>query len=125
MPFACYEIVWLRRVFSELGFLQSSPAPLHVDNTSAIQITENPIFHEQTKHIQVDCHSIQEAYNDHIIPLPRVYGSSECRYLHQGLIKNSSSILSGQNAASEYPSINLKGGIRANQAMEPNMVHDL
>lgn len=72
MTSACSEIVWLHRVFSELGFLQSSPTPLHVNNTSAIQITENPIFREQTKHIQVNCHSIQEAYNDHVISLPHV-----------------------------------------------------
>ncbi|XP_068667711.1 uncharacterized mitochondrial protein AtMg00810-like [Aristolochia californica] len=39
-------------------FPQTSPTPLHADNTSANQIAANPIFHEWTKHIEVDCHSI-------------------------------------------------------------------
>ena len=55
---ACSEIIWLRGLLTELGFSQYQPTPLHADNTSAIQIAANPIYHEHTKHIEVDCHSI-------------------------------------------------------------------
>jgi hypothetical protein len=58
---ACFDIVWLHGLLAKLGFSQSDSTPLHVDNTSAIQIAANPIYHERTKHIEVDCHSIQEA----------------------------------------------------------------
>ena len=57
---------------AELGFPQMEPTPLHADNTSAIQITANPVFHERTKHIEVDCHSIREAYDAHVISLPHI-----------------------------------------------------
>ena len=58
MSSACSEIVWLCGLLAELGFPWFQPTPLHADNTSAIQIAANPIFHEPTKHIEVDCHSI-------------------------------------------------------------------
>ena len=72
MSAACSEIIWLRGLLSELGFSQSQPTPLHADNTSAIQIAANPVYHERTKHIEVDCHSIRDAYDRRIITLPHV-----------------------------------------------------
>ena len=72
MSSACSEIVWLRGLLGELGFPQIEPTPLHADNTSAIQIAANPVFHERTKHIEVDCHSIREAYDAHDISLPHI-----------------------------------------------------
>ena len=72
MSTACSEIIWLRGLLTELGYSQQHPTPLHADNTSAIQITANPVYHERTKHIEVDCHSIHEAYDHQIITLPHV-----------------------------------------------------
>ena len=72
MSLACSEIIWLRGLLAELDFSMTDPTPLHADNTSAIQITANPVFHERTKHIEVDCHSICEAYDARVITLPHV-----------------------------------------------------
>ena len=69
---ACSEIIWLRGLLSELGYLQATPTPLYANNTSAIQIAANLVYHERTKHIEVDCHSIREAYDLKIITLPHV-----------------------------------------------------
>jgi len=67
MSAACSEIIWLRGLLAELGFSQFDPAPLHADNTSVIQIATNPVYDERTKHIEVDCHSIREAIENHVI----------------------------------------------------------
>jgi hypothetical protein len=72
MSAACSEIVWLRGLLAELGFSQSDSTSLHADNTSAIQIATNPVYHERTKHIEVDCHSIREAMDNRVISLPHV-----------------------------------------------------
>ena len=60
MSTACFVIVWLYGLLEELGFPQTTSTPLHADNTNAIQIATNLVFHESTKHIEVDCHSIRD-----------------------------------------------------------------
>jgi hypothetical protein len=72
MSSACSEIIWLRGLLGKLRFPQVEPTPLHADNTSAIQIAANPVFHERTKHIEVDCHSIREAHDTRVISLPHI-----------------------------------------------------
>ena len=72
MSTACSEIVWLRGLLEELGFPQTTSTPLHADNTSAIQIVTNPVFHERTKHIEVDFHSIRDTLESRVLSLPHI-----------------------------------------------------
>eukprot|EP00268_Persea_americana_P023933 TRINITY_DN23456_c1_g2_i1.p1 TRINITY_DN23456_c1_g2~~TRINITY_DN23456_c1_g2_i1.p1 ORF type:complete len:118 (+),score=12.97 TRINITY_DN23456_c1_g2_i1:25-354(+) len=72
MSSACSEILLLRGLLTDLGFPKTLAAPLHADNTSAIRLTENPVFHERTKHIEVDCHFIRDEYDRDVISLPPV-----------------------------------------------------
>ncbi|RDX66963.1 Copia protein, partial [Mucuna pruriens] len=49
---ACSKIIWLHGLLIKLRFPQAQPIPLHAENTSAIQIATNPVYHEQMKHIK-------------------------------------------------------------------------
>ena len=48
------EIVWLRWLLADFGISCDVATPLLCDNTGAIQIANDPVKHELTKHIGVD-----------------------------------------------------------------------
>ena len=52
------ELIWLRWLLQDLGVPTSSATPNYCDNRSAIQIARNDVFHERTKHIEIDCHLV-------------------------------------------------------------------
>uniref|UniRef100_A0A2N9EWS2 Protein kinase domain-containing protein n=1 Tax=Fagus sylvatica TaxID=28930 RepID=A0A2N9EWS2_FAGSY len=53
------ELLWLRWLLQDLGVSTSSATPIYCDNRSAIQIARNDVFHERTKHIEIDCHLVR------------------------------------------------------------------
>jgi len=56
MASTCFEIVWLLALLKGLGLSNLTPVTLYYDNQDALHISANPVFHEHTKHIEVDCH---------------------------------------------------------------------
>ena len=50
------ELVWLRWLLANMDAPQLTATPLYCDNRSAIYIAHNDVFHESTKHIEIDCH---------------------------------------------------------------------
>ena len=53
------ELLWLRWLLKDLGMSTSSATSLYCDNQSAIHIAHNDVFHERTKHLEIDCHFIR------------------------------------------------------------------
>ena len=66
------EILWLRKLMNELGFPQDKSSSLHCDNKAAISISENPVQHDRTKHVEVDMHFIKEKSEKNIVSLPYI-----------------------------------------------------
>ena len=57
--FVC-EIMWLHQLLMEVGIETSVPTNLWCDNQTALHIASNPVFHERTKHIEINCHFVRE-----------------------------------------------------------------
>nr|CAN71090.1 hypothetical protein VITISV_037135 [Vitis vinifera] len=60
MALATCELIWLKHLLRELRFGKDEQMKLIYDNQAALHIASNPVFHERTKHIEVDCHFIRE-----------------------------------------------------------------
>ncbi|XP_026458766.1 uncharacterized protein LOC113359327 [Papaver somniferum] len=50
------ELIWLRWLLCDMRVQLSTSTPVYCDNKATIQITHNDVFHERTKHIDIDCH---------------------------------------------------------------------
>ena len=55
-----FHAVWLRNLLKELSMTQEEPTKICVDNKSAIALAKNPVFHNQSKHIDTRYHWIRE-----------------------------------------------------------------
>ncbi|KAG7530454.1 Reverse transcriptase RNA-dependent DNA polymerase, partial [Arabidopsis thaliana x Arabidopsis arenosa] len=54
------ELMWLKALLKDFGIDTPKPITMHCDNQAAIHIASNSVFHERTKHIEVDCHKVRE-----------------------------------------------------------------
>ena len=72
MAIATCEVVWLRWLLADMGVYISRPTSLYCDNESAIMIAKNSVFHERTKHIEIDCHFTRHHLQKGTISLPYV-----------------------------------------------------
>jgi hypothetical protein len=56
---AC-QVVWLRRLLSELTSVEARPPALKVDNKPAIALSKNPVLHDRSKHIDIKFHFLRD-----------------------------------------------------------------
>ncbi|KAJ0568794.1 putative RNA-directed DNA polymerase [Helianthus annuus] len=54
------EILWLRWLLKELNVEQNNATQLFCDNLAVKHIANNPVFHERTKHVEMDCYFVRE-----------------------------------------------------------------
>jgi len=54
------ELVWILGLMKEIGCEVTLPVSVFSDSKSAMQIAANPVYHERTKHIDVDCYFVRE-----------------------------------------------------------------
>ena len=56
----CTEAVWLRKLISDLFDQTPESTIIYCDNQSCIRLSEHPVFHERSKHIEIKYYFIRD-----------------------------------------------------------------
>ena len=69
---AAKEVIWLRRLLSEIGFPDHDATTILMDSQSAMAIAKNPQYHDRMKHIDVKYHFLRRKIEEEEIELEYV-----------------------------------------------------
>ncbi|KAK2390516.1 putative mitochondrial protein [Trifolium repens] len=77
LSFASCELQWLVYLLTDLNVQCAKPPVLYCDNQSALHIAANPVFHERTKHLEIDCHFVREKLQQGVFKLLPIHTKSQ------------------------------------------------
>ena len=69
---ASREAMWLRKLLSDLFSSELEPTVIHCDNQSCINLTENLVFHDRSKHIEMRYHYVRDMVQKNILSIQYV-----------------------------------------------------
>ncbi|KAL0297759.1 UNVERIFIED_CONTAM: Retrovirus-related Pol polyprotein from transposon RE1 [Sesamum radiatum] len=61
------ELSWVVYLLHDFGITVPTPIPFLCDNQVALHIVNNPVFHERTKHLEIDCHIVRDKFKSGLI----------------------------------------------------------
>jgi len=50
------QLEWISHLMHDFGIPPKFPIIMHCENKAVQHIATNPVFHEHTKHLNIDCH---------------------------------------------------------------------
>ena len=62
-------VKWYVQVLTEMNYTVRAPVVVHVDNQSAMRMSENDIDHDRSKHIDIKHHFVRELINNKEVAL--------------------------------------------------------
>ncbi|KAJ0860964.1 putative RNA-directed DNA polymerase [Helianthus annuus] len=74
---ATCELIWLKNLLFELNIDCKLPMQLSCDSQAALAIAANPVFHERTKHFEIDLHFLREKVGNGVISTIKVDSESQ------------------------------------------------
>ncbi|GJX15713.1 ribonuclease H-like domain-containing protein [Tanacetum coccineum] len=71
------EVIWILNFLKDLKIENLLPVNLHCDSNSAIKIAANPVFHERTKHLEIDLHFVREIFLKGVVKTVKVDSANQ------------------------------------------------
>lgn len=62
-----HEGIWIQKLLTELKIDTQNLVKMFCDNQTTIDIAINPVHHDRTKHIEIDCHLISKKVNSNTV----------------------------------------------------------
>ena len=56
----CTQVLWMKKTLEDIQVKYDEPIPILCENTSAINISKNPVMHSKTKNIPIMFHFLRE-----------------------------------------------------------------
>ena len=66
------EVVWLRKLLYDLFDLKLDATCIYCDNQSCVKFSENLMFHDKSKHIEIKYHYIRDMVQREVVKLQYV-----------------------------------------------------
>jgi hypothetical protein len=64
----CNQLLWMKTLLCDYGFTQDTMI-INCNNTSAINISKNPVQHSRTKHIDIRHHFLRDLVESEVVSL--------------------------------------------------------
>ncbi|GJV22313.1 hypothetical protein Tco_1371333 [Tanacetum coccineum] len=71
------EVIWILKILKDLKIENLLPVSLHCDSNSAIKIAANPVFHERTKHLEIDLYFVREFFLKGVVKTIKVESANQ------------------------------------------------
>ncbi|XP_043700110.1 secreted RxLR effector protein 161-like [Telopea speciosissima] len=65
----CTQVLWMKQMMKDLSVEVDRPVVIYYDNTSAINISKNPVIHSRAKHIAIRYHFLREKFTEVVVRL--------------------------------------------------------
>ncbi|CAM8941955.1 unnamed protein product [Rhodiola kirilowii] len=114
MAQALCELVWLTRLLNDFQVQTPLLIPLHCDSNATLDIAKNPVFHERTKHVELDCHVVRQHVSSGFVAPQYVQSSSQLADLFTKPLPGEllSHLCSKLNVSNYLHTLSLKGVLR-------------